>query len=376
MPVYRQHIPHLLKALRSMKTQKQRFHFVIVLDGSPAKVERAVRSEATRIPRCKVLKLAKNQGVANALNKGFHALMENPHIRYLTWVSSDNIYYPIFLKQLRHALHHAPKDVGLVHSNYVNIDDNGKKLDSPSSLKWRAQYLKDQGYLLEGCNIGASFLYKTEYARKIGDYRYDQAEDYDFWLRLTEICKWKWVPKVLMSYRVNSKHSVSLSINETIDKHRHWRNVVQHIRLDAFRRRGIQTEMTVCWIVDQKNPKIITSIENLLSQNYSNYQFHLIDRSESGAGTSIMKLLQDPRMRIIKQSKGNLADLLQHNYHNRSTKYLLFVNQKLRTPLSHPMELGNILRGSLGSSQGLDLTSKSPMSHLPVQIPIGGYLFK
>lgn len=379
MPVYRQHIPHLRKALRSMRNQKERFYFVIVLDGSPDEVEQVVRSEAKRIPRCKIIKLPSNQGVATALNQGFHFLMKKSQIRYLSWVSSDNIYYPKYLKLLRHALHHAPKDVGLVHSNYLNIDDDGKRLDSPVALNQRAQYLKDQDYLIEGCNIGVSFLYKKEYARKVGDYQYDQAEDYDFWLRLTEICKWKWVPKVLMSYRVNSRHSISSSIHETIAKHRYWRNILQQIKADAYRRRGIKTEMTVLWIVDQGNEEIINSIENLLSQNYSNYQFNLIDHSESGTiGSSIMNLLQDPRMRVLKQPKSNLSDILRKNYTHRNTKYLLFVNQKLRTPFWNTMELGDILRGNLRSSHiiGLDLANKSPLYSLPTQIPIGGFLFK
>jgi glycosyltransferase involved in cell wall biosynthesis len=95
MPVYRQNLDHLRIALRSVLGQSYRnYRFVIVGDGAPEDVVRTLYEETAGDARVQIVLKPVNEGVAAALNLGFDMLMSDPAIEYLTWVSSDNFYYP------------------------------------------------------------------------------------------------------------------------------------------------------------------------------------------------------------------------------------------------------------------------------------------
>ncbi|MGO4373678.1 glycosyltransferase family A protein, partial [Paenibacillus sp. MCAF20] len=105
MPVYKQKTSFLQAAIRSVLKQRYRnFRLIIVIDGITANVVRTVRRETRRDSRVKVVSYRVNRGTSHALNTGFGMLMGDPGIQYLTWVSSDNIYFPQYVGTLRQSL--------------------------------------------------------------------------------------------------------------------------------------------------------------------------------------------------------------------------------------------------------------------------------
>ncbi len=247
MPVYKQKTRFLRAAIRSILKQNYRnYKLVIVIDGTTPNVVRTVRKETNHNPRVKVIAYKKNKGTAQALNAGFKVFGEDPNIKYLTWVSSDNVYYPKFLTILRQHLLNGPTNLGLVYSNFRFITNRGKPARSHARLmqqrEWRSQPKEN---LVNTCFIGASFMYKKSFALKVGKYRFTPVEDYDYWLRLTEHCDIKYVPIELMNYRLRSRFSMSRKLATSPQFYRRKRNISKLIRLLARIRRNIQIETAV-----------------------------------------------------------------------------------------------------------------------------------
>lgn len=66
-------------------------------------------------------------------------------------------------------------------------------------------------------------------------------EDYEYWLRLSELCEVVYVPVELMVYRVNSPESISTQLRTSLPKHRFWRYKFNLARQECFSRGDQET---------------------------------------------------------------------------------------------------------------------------------------
>lgn len=294
MPVYKQKPAFLKAAMESVLGQTfQKFKLIIVIDGAP-EMEPLVRELIQGDNRVQVVSHTFNQGVATALNTGFAQLYNMQGIQYLTWVSSDNVYYPRFLETLRNALVKGPSEVGLVYSSFQSIDNEGRPLNSEQQLAVQRQYQSQRKEkLLDTSIVGVSFMYKAACAKKIDGYGLEPVEDYDYWLRLTEHCEMKYIPVELMDYRVNSTFSVSAALQDTA-KHRKWRYAYHLARHQARMRRGIPSSITVLLPLRESGVKAIERIENLYEQTFSNYTCFIIDLSADMRVTADLSRISHP----------------------------------------------------------------------------------
>ncbi len=209
MPVYN-HADLLPEAIAGILAQTHRNWELIVVDDGSGDGFNAAISPFFHDPRIRVFSQA-NQRLPAALNNGFrHARGE-----YLTWTSADNVMLPQQLERLVAALE-ADAGAGLAFSDYEAIDDRGAPLLDPH---WRAHNRPDCSALVRlprevtvenfhdsGDNfLGASFLYRADVAAVVGGY--DNAafggEDYDFWLRMHLVTRFRHVDEVLYRYRVH-----------------------------------------------------------------------------------------------------------------------------------------------------------------------------
>ncbi|MGC5325152.1 glycosyltransferase family 2 protein [Brevibacillus sp. SYSU BS000544] len=314
MPVYKQHPVFLQKAIRSILNQKYRyFKLVIVIDGTTPNVVKTVRRVAQRDPRVEVIAYRKNQGTAYALNRGFGRFQNNPGIQYVTWVSSDNVYYPSFLLTLRQNLITAPASVGLVYSNSRFITNKGRPVFSRSRLlrqrQWRAQPKEN---LIDSCFIGASFMYKKSIALLTGEYRLTPVEDYDYWLRLSEHCDLKYLPIELMDYRLRSTYSMSRKLRTQPQVYRRKRYISQLIRLEARMRRSIPVETTVLILWNHRSRAAIKRLETLFEQTYYNFNCFVIDQTPNASFASVLKRIPDPRVTHFSMPFVPVQEAIRH----------------------------------------------------------------
>ena len=117
---------------------------------------------------------------------------------YRTWTSDDNIYDKKAISKMVQFLDNNP-DIGLVYTDeyYINEDNNIIK----------EVQLDADTFFYQNC-VGASFMYRTEIANKIGEYDPDMflIEDYDYWFRIRKITSFARISEFLYYYRVHKNN--------------------------------------------------------------------------------------------------------------------------------------------------------------------------
>ncbi|MEK5059042.1 glycosyl transferase [Paenibacillus sp. FSL H7-0326] len=294
MPVYVQKPEFLQAALESVLNQSfSKFKMVIVIDGAP-EMEPLVKSIVNGDQRVKIVAYPNNQGVAHALNTGFQHLFLDEHIEYLTWVSSDNVYYPYYLEMLRRELKKGSDELGLVYSSFQSIDNNGSRLHNEHQLAALRKYQsRPKERLLDSSIIGVSFMYKSKYAKMIDGYHLVPVEDYDYWLRLTENCEIRYIPVELMDYRVNSTYSVSATLKSS-EQHRRWRYTYHLARHLARSRRKMKPQVTVLFPISIADEAALMRLENLYEQSFSNYYCYVLDLTTDQSAQVLLSKVPHP----------------------------------------------------------------------------------
>lgn len=295
MPVYKQKPEFLEAALQSVLNQTfQQFKFMIVIDGAP-EMEPLIRSIIGDDHRVNIISYERNQGVPHALNTGFAELYKDKNIEFLTWVSSDNVYRPLFLEIMYMALKNGPDELGIVYSSFQSIDNHNQPLHDEHALAALRNFQgKPKEALLDSSIIGVSFMYKAKYAKMVaGGYSLAPIEDYDYWLKLTDFCEIKYIPIELMDYRVDSTFSVSSQL-KSVEAHRKWRHAYHLTRHNTRVRRGFPIEITFLFILSEATTEAVARIEDLYEQVFSNYICHVIDLSDNYQVTSTLQQIPHP----------------------------------------------------------------------------------
>ncbi|MBD2846733.1 glycosyltransferase family 2 protein [Paenibacillus sp. IB182496] len=320
MPLYKQDFRFLKEAIQSIQSQTfKEFIAYIVVDGAP-EMEPLVHALIHTDSRFIVLRHTKNLGVAQALNTGFSTLYRQETIKYLTWVSSDNVYEPSFLEIMREKLEKGPDRLGLVYSSFHTLSNSGVLLSDEFELAALRKYqAQPKESLLDSCIIGVSFMYKSKFAKQIEGYHMVPVEDYEYWLRLTERCDIQYIPVELMKYRVDSTFSVSSTL-KTATNYRRWRYKYHLARHEARIRRNIFPEITLIVSVTRADEEAVKRIENVYEQTFSNYNLVIIDASLNRQATRLLSSIPHPRTSFRKHA---VLPRLIENYNYIST---------LRTP--------------------------------------------
>ena len=138
-----------------------------------------------------------NGGTGSALNLG-HSMARGD---FITWCSADNIYFPDFTAALLAPLMKA-KDAGinmqLVYSDFCFMAENGQKIRDV--IHSRPQRGVD---LIEGYDIGMSFMYTKELWNATGPYWNKICEDFNWCVRAASHTSFGLVNAVLAAFRVH-----------------------------------------------------------------------------------------------------------------------------------------------------------------------------
>lgn len=303
MPAYYQHEALIRLAVQSVLNQTWRdFNFVIVVDGAPDLVP--LFSELTQgDPRVSIVAYPENQGVAFALNYGFEIVMDQG-CEYLTWVSTDNVYYPHFLDALVRAMDRSHPNVGIVYSAFRHVLENGLAAHPPEVIREVREFQhRPKEALLEGCIIGPSFLQRTKYCRMVDGYRFKYIQDYDYWIRLTDYCDIQYIPVELMDYRINSPFSLSTHINDDPAKHRVCWNEVHQSHYEARQRRGIKTDISALYLIRPGEvQQARQALAKVVDQYETNFELIIVGLTTQREVEAVLEPYSDPRIRVIYYS--------------------------------------------------------------------------
>lgn len=175
----------------------QNWELIIVNDCSTDKTAEIINEYAQKDSRIRVYNNEVNKKLPASLNIGFSQATGD----YYTWTSDDNLFKPNAIEILSEYLD-KNLDIDLVSSRFDIIDEEGNFIKHFDKKNKRTT-LK----LIRGNNMGASFMYRKETAKKIGEYDTDLfcAEDYDYWSRIASTGNILYIKENLYKYRINSQ---------------------------------------------------------------------------------------------------------------------------------------------------------------------------
>jgi len=194
MPVYNGEA-FLREAIESILNQTfSNFEFLIINDGSTDQTEHIINSYHD--PRIVVIENPQNLGLTKSSNIG----VQRARGEYVMRMDADDISLPVRIEKMVNYLD-KNKEVGLIGSSYVEIDDNGKEL-MVTELPTDNESIQKE---LLSRNAFCSEMFRRSCMEDVGGYREEikYGEDYDLSLRIAEKCKVGNINEVLYKYRIN-----------------------------------------------------------------------------------------------------------------------------------------------------------------------------
>jgi glycosyltransferase involved in cell wall biosynthesis len=189
-------IEHTLTSV--LQQTYQNIEVLVVDDGSQDSTADIVKSFAQSDSRV-ILLSQSNSGLSSARNQGIkHAKGE-----FIAFIDADDIYYPLCIEKLTHAMLKADESIGLAYAWSAHIDDTGGLIRG-----FNCSLLEGEVYneLLSRNFIGngSAVMVRRCCIDQVGGYSCEMksgCEDWDFYLRIAEHYQFKVVPEFLIAYR-------------------------------------------------------------------------------------------------------------------------------------------------------------------------------
>lgn len=220
-------------AIQSVLTQIYTdFELIIVNNNSTDGSLEIAQIAAKQDSRVRVL-TKESQGASYALRAGFAAARGE----YVGQVDSDDILEARAI-ELTAAVLDSDLDCGMVYTNYIDIDHNGKKL-RPG---WRCSHDYSKRKLLTTFMTFHFRLMRKSIYNRIGGFnpQFDNIEDYDLCLRLSEVTNITKINDFLYLYRYHPDSTkVTMDQLKRID-------LCKEAITQALKRRGMEFTHRVC----------------------------------------------------------------------------------------------------------------------------------
>lgn len=253
---------YLCEAIDSILNQTFKdFEFLIINDGSTDGTAEILQSY--RDPRIKIIINEKNMGLTKSLNIG----LKIANGEYIARMDADDISLPKRLEK-EVAFLDQNKKIGLVGAYYVMIKENGRILHKIKFLT-ESDVLKEK--LLEVNQFcHGSVMFRAECIEKVGLYReeFKSAQDYDLWLRISEVYDVANIPEPLYKRKLHTK-LVSITQKKQQDEYALLAQKLAKERRQ-FGKDRLQTlnKQEIENFLDDLIPKPASQSRNELAQNY------------------------------------------------------------------------------------------------------------
>lgn len=211
MPVYNGE-RYLPAALDSILTQTfTDFEYIIIDDGSSDATWDILTTYADRDPRLRLVRNEQNLGITRSLNKGVQLARGT----YVARQDADDISLPQrFARQV--AVLQAQPEVVLVSCDFAVIDAHGRQVFQTQRV---ASPIVTAWYLLFYNRLGghSQVMFRRDAAIRLNGYTeaFRHNEDYDLWVRLSQIGDIVILPEVLLQWR---QHEGSISHRKSTEQ--------------------------------------------------------------------------------------------------------------------------------------------------------------
>lgn len=179
-----------------VKQQLQDIEIIVVNDGSTDNTENVIKHFFFD-RRLRYFKKP-NGGTGDALNLGHREARG----KFITWCSADNVYLQPFALELAKALIQCEKEgapVSFVYSDFTYINEQNQRIHDV--VHANPQSRED---LVNGYDLGMSFMYTRELWLKTGLYKTTICEDFDWVTRAAQFTHFGLVRAILAAFRVHA----------------------------------------------------------------------------------------------------------------------------------------------------------------------------
>ena len=210
--------PYLDAAITSILCQSfGDFEFLILDDGSRDESPAIIAAHAARDSRIRPI-FRENRGLVASLNQ----LIAEARAPLIARMDADDISLPSRFKR-QMAFLAANRDHGVIGSEYTRIGPDGAELSQPHPPHPLTHADMLANLEARPLLLHSSVIVAREAVLRVGGYRpaFRHAEDYDLWLRLSQVTKMANLPDRLIGYRiypeqVSSHHLIEQATNAAI----------------------------------------------------------------------------------------------------------------------------------------------------------------
>jgi len=245
------HMAYLPQAIESILSQTfTNWELIIINDGSTDNTEEYLHSLSDS--RIQVITLDSNQGFIYAYNLGF----KSARGEFITFISSDNYYYPNFLQRL---VDEFANDCSLyfVYSGFEWVNGKNEVLRVTQN-----QFVSPHALLVLGNPGLASFLFRRSILSEIGslDNRIGIGADTDLWIRITTHYKTKCIPDILCRF-LTDRGCVSFDAGEEEAQKSLKKLVYKHFLSRSVGNHALTIPLRVLFVVPNFLPESKAGVE-------------------------------------------------------------------------------------------------------------------
>lgn len=381
-------------------------------DGSKEQNE-ALKKYWEKDERIKYKFLNENKGIAGNTN----AAIEMATGDYIALLDHDDVLAKYALYEMVYAINKYP-EAEFLYSDEDKVDEHGNRYDAYFKTDFAPDSLRSQNYI---CHFS---VFRKDLMDKLEGFRpdYDGAQDYDIFLRMSEIAEHKniiHIPKILYHWRVHSESTAKLNSNAKNYAFEAGKKAIG----DHLKRIGLEGEVTEGCIdgiyrVDYKvkgNPKVSILIPNkdgkdilkvcidsiLEKTTYDNYEIIVIENNSTS--TEIYdyykEIIKNKKIRVVNYNTGkeikkasecsleftnsnrievkpgfNYSAIINYGARNAKGEYSIQLNNdtELITPNWLEIMIGYIQREDVGAVGVKLYFPDETIQHAGITVGIGG----
>ncbi len=331
---------YLKEAIDSALAQTYKnIEIIVINDGSndKGKTDKTCKSYGKRIRYFK----KENGGVSSALNMG----IEKMEGEYFSWLSHDDVYYPEKIEMQVEELSKLRNKKVILYSNVEYIDEHSK-------LIYRTEYEKKYSNkdlnigifpVLKGLSNGCALLIPKICFEESGLFNENlrTSNDYDMWFRLFRKYEIKFIPEVLIKYRLHDKQGTKIEPSYLEESNRLWSSIISDLKekeilkfedslFDFYYKMAKQMEESnfqkaykvantfakkqylsrtprVSVIMPCYNTEkyLAEAIESILEQTFCDFELIIVDDSSTDKSPQIIRQYKKKDYRIVSVSNKN-----------------------------------------------------------------------
>lgn len=389
VPMYNTNEKFFKELIDSVMEQTYSNFELCLADGSPNKNEK-LENIMPKDKRIKYKFLNTNKGISGNSNEAVKMATGE----YIALLDHDDLLAPYALFEVVKCIN-KNNNVEFIYSDEDKIDERGNRSEAYFKPDFAPDTLRCQNYI---CHFS---VLKKELMDKLGgfDSEFDGAQDYDLFLRMSEIVKpenIKHIPRILYHWRVHKDSTAKLNSNA---KNYAFDNGIKAIKAH-LKRLALDAEVSNGCIdgiyrVDYKvkgNPKVSIVIPNkdgkemlnvcinsiLEKTTYNNYEIVIVENNSENEETFeyYKELEKNEKIKVVKYPKTgfNYSGIINYGVKNADGDYIIQLNNDTELLTNNWLEimLGYCQRDDVGAVGVKLYYPDETIQHAGIIVGIGG----